>query len=142
MPFDAAAFGKSKTTRKPRRMRPETIRTRARRAAYALAFVIDRYESHEWLWVQGDNNPGYPQRGICAGYALRMVKRGLMIRENWINAYVTRAIEQEAPWARPLSTDALGTIIHYNDSPGRTFDEVMNVLRLAQRFAEAEAEAG
>ena len=61
-----------------------------------------------------------------------------MIREDWIYAYVARAIQQEPPWERPLSMDALDTIIHYNDVHGRTFDEVMNVSR---RFAEAEAEA-
>jgi hypothetical protein len=143
MPFDATTFEspKRKTVlRGNKRLRPETIQARARRAADGIGYLIRRYESGDWPWVQGWCHPGYPQSGICAGWALRKIKSCFMIRENWIYDYVARAIGQEPPCEGPVGMDpSLDTIIQYNDRRGRTFSEVMNVLHRARQLAEEEA---
>jgi hypothetical protein len=115
---------------------------RFRNTIYARAVltdVIELYESGKWTWTQGECSPRWPHKGICAGYAVRRVKNQLRIKNDIVYDYVARAIEREI-WIPDVCETSFETIIWYNDRPGRTFEEVLNVLRRALRLARQEVE--
>jgi hypothetical protein len=126
MPFDGTTF-----------KGPETKeQTRAREAAQTLAYVIRQFESGEWPWVTGDCSPRWPHKGLCAGYAVRRVKNHLRIRNDAVYDFVARAIEREV--TPDFYDTSFEVIIGYNDT--HTFEEVLNVLRRALRFAWQETQ--
>jgi hypothetical protein len=135
MPFDSATEPKLRGT-PVRRYRGE--QAKAHRAADALHFVIRKFESGEWPWTQGECSPRWPHKGICAGYAVRRVKNQFGIKNDIVYDYVARAVEREI-WLPDVCEISFEAIIWYNDTRGRTYPQVMSVLRTARDLALKEA---
>jgi hypothetical protein len=147
MPFDSATEPKLRGT-PVRRYRGE--QAKARRAADVLDFVIRKYETGEWPWVRGECNIREPEKGICAGYALSLATQLFRQKGSPAHDYAVMIITEQRYWAarrarlialaglpNPPTNERI--VIWYNDAPGRTYPQVLSVLRTARDLALKEA---
>lgn len=105
-----------------------------------LDFVIARFESGEWPWVQGMCDVDRPQKGICAGYAIKHAAKLFNVYEPRVSSYVVQGIRRRKPLSTARLFWAASEIATYNDRTGRTFRQVMRVLERARAIAKADAE--
>jgi hypothetical protein len=100
-------------------------------AGDAIALVIQNYESGTWRW-------GQKGQGICLGIAIVRAQSILGTKAPTL-VYLQEAMRDRFRLAKHPGKTFLGlrgNPIKYNDAEGRTFEDILSVLRKAMELAE------
>ena len=114
---------------------------KARRAADLLAFVRQRFVTHEWRWIKGELSDG--KGGFCILGGVIEAGQQRLTTIDGVLPYLARAITKgRVPWPWERSPAGMRTVIEYYNDHTRSFVRVMEKLADATIIAEADAESG
>jgi hypothetical protein len=127
MPFDGLDAG-------PRRL----LKRDPRGAESALVLdMVEFFFQGGRLWTQYSATAGNGER--CLVEAIRYVRRQIRSRSDRAQHYLARAIRQTCRDWRGVR-ESRDVVEGYNDTRGRTYPEIVLVIRAAKMLAEADAQ--